>query len=916
MAQQSQPTKADLVNHRARLVEDYTYRTRDNKTHVLPKDREYIVVDRAPGRLWLRYPLVGDYYTTSNHSCDVPIDKVEVLAERYFTNANCAGRIVHPVADVVPQGENGFRFVKDRDGQILSMSEDQTQFIVTVPYGINVGETFILPVRYGKIRNNFPSDYAWAYIHHRFHFRMDYTCRDKNGNTTHVFLRNDNQCCVRAVSSDGRILTVTTPAADGGRQRLLVDFWAGTHNTDNLRTADFENRTFIARRDTNCTTRTSDVLKTNMIGYIQGLNSAKTTFHVRTFTGKEFCVPTVRTIEVGVPRGDYRIVQSSTSAARYGGPQPTLSAPIPQTGDLVDRLLTEVLTELYAQRHNTPETVRRYDVFMRDSNAIAATIATFKRGVHPKAFEAMNNARCISLDVIRSLPSATSSNDKGIYVRLYEGFPKDSPYRGKIFDYVGQTTVDFKTRGKSHASRAKKGTTGSRHYAVANAARTLNYRAIFRLEEDMPRDKVNLLECLFMMILNSFSPRIKVMPTEDQWKTKTTGPSFNYFANAHLATLLSQIMDKACKHTGFSYPTGGSLELEGLNLNLPLLEVSWNTKHRWVRQILDDRYIFSTSPYTYQNQGKSSESEQFTFWIASGNDETHAVLVKPDKRHGLDTGKKIWYNLEVMKQSSHEAPFYRLPKIGSLNNWNVGSRIGIKVTWEHNGKCYAKYIQQVSVTSKLDSAHIAHKQGAGLYAYIMQSHWPYSPDRPALYSKHPHIAEVLDLKVDHYRQECILDMRPPPTSFLPAVEKKLDAAANLMRNMGLENVNHTWQGLGYIDLDAEVTAKDTNMKTVKKWIGNRSDCDFCLTGRLVSYSQSGKTRLFLPNISQYETIRPHMKCEQAEDANGNLIDRCQPCVDRELPCSWSYVEKLFGSPKGAQQPTNHNLWPRIGWLLM
>lgn len=39
-----------------------------------------------------------------------------------------------------------------------------------------------------------------------------------------------------------------------------------------------------------------------------------------------------------------------------------------------------------------------------------------------------------------------------------------------------------------------------------------------------------------------------------------------------------------------------------------------------------------------------------------------------------------------------------------------------------------------------------------------------------------------------------------------------------------------------------------------------------------------------------------VKCEQARDENGNLINRCTACVKRGLPCSWSNINKLFGVP--------------------
>lgn len=832
MSQQSQPATASLINHRARLIQDISLKG-GGKTHFLSKDSLYIVTDRDPGNpghLWLVSPVVGQSFTTTI-AYRLPSDQVEVLSERYWNDNNCAGRMVQPGGNIMPQGPDGFRFEAGRDGQILGMTQDQTRFIVKVPYGDNVGKTFQLPVRHARIKSNFPGGQEMDYVHRRFKFVMDYTCHDGNGRFVHKFKKDDDQSCIRDVADGGRTLILTTPAVDNGRQHLRVDFWAGNFNKS-LLDADFVDHTFRARRDTNCTVEPSDVLKKGMVGRIKGVKKDKTEFHVKLFTGPDFWVP-INNIDVGPPLGDYRISLVSSSAS--GALRPTIPANKPQTGDLIDRLLGEILTELYTTRDNTPQALRRYDIFMRNPSAIAQTIGVFKRGMHPNAFQAMNRDRCISLGTIRSLPDVTNSGKKGVYIRVYEDFPTKSPYHDMIFIYVGQTTVGFMIRGQSHKTRTKSPTTGSRHYAVAKAARKLTYRGIFNIDEQMSHDNVNLIECLFMMILNTFSPRIKVTPTGDQWKIDTTGPTFNYWANAYVATLLTQITDAACKHTGFKYPDGGKKDLEGLNLNLPLLEVSWNTKHRWVRHTLGDRWIFTTNSYTFEDQGKSDASKQFTFWIHSGNDEKHSILVKPDEKHGLDVGKKFWASLEVMKEGVHEAPFYRLPTIGSLNNWNIGSRIGIKVTWEHKGKYYAKYIQQVSTTSVLDSAQLAHKQGAGLYAYIMQGRWPESADRPQSYSSTPHIAEVLDLAVDHFRQECALDLKPAPLKPLPVIQRNLEVAANLMRRLDLENVNHTWQGLGHVDLDAELRAKDTNMQTAKKYIRDRYDCDYCFMGCVVSH---------------------------------------------------------------------------------
>ena len=111
-----------------------------------------------------------------------------------------------------------------------------------------------------------------------------------------------------------------------------------------------------------------------------------------------------------------------------------------------------------------------------------------------------------------------------------------------------------------------------------------------------------------------------------------------------------------------------------------------------------------------------------------------------------------------------------------------------------------------------------------------------------------------------------------------------------------ENVNHTWQGLGHVDLDAELRAKDTNMQTARKYIRDRDDCDYCFMGCVVSCPAVYTIEDILTKVLQYKTGKAQIKCEQAVGLDGRKINRCQPCVDRGLPCSWSFVDKLFGDP--------------------
>jgi hypothetical protein len=284
--------------------------------------------------------------------------------------------------------------------------------------------------------------------------------------------------------------------------------------------------------------------------------------------------------------------------------------------------------------------------------------------------------------------------------------------------------------------------------------------------------------------------------------------------------------------------------LVGLNVRVPMYDdYDHLGRPRWTRQDLSDRRVFTREPNTFASTYSDGISMTLNFFAhAYGQRSDATVNVQPDPAHGLEVGTQFWALWEVMTNGQpHPAPHFRVPGIGSFSNWNrevnVANMVGLKVIWQHRGQWYAKYVQRnnsgghlVDSLSSDQGSLNTYAVGAGLYGYFMRGEWDIANSPRAGFYRDFGQIEVLTIKAEHYRQEFVLTMDAGPMTQLGQVTFNVEIAANHMRRLGLQNVSGAWRVFSRV-------ATDPAQKKVKnhgKFVGNRTQCDYCFILHLVS----------------------------------------------------------------------------------
>lgn len=227
------------------------------------------------------------------------------------------------------------------------------------------------------------------------------------------------------------------------------------------------------------------------------------------------------------------------------------------------------------------------------------------------------------------------------------------------------------------------------------------------------------------------------------------------------------------------------------------------------------------------------------------------ISVPPDPQNGLVAGTKFWPVWEVMLNREHEHPHFRAPRLGCFSNqtldYNAANRLGFKVIWESNGQWYFKYIQRSikhlrePISTDPGSSH-TYTLGACLYSYFTRITWGQAGrDAPGFYVDFGK-AEILDLKIDHFRQEYTLTLDTSQPAYKGPIAPSTQGAATQMEQLGLENIDEEWQQFTPHNNDAVIRGHKLPQTDIARYVNTSTmtpkdtRCDSCFELNVSSIS--------------------------------------------------------------------------------
>jgi len=791
---------------------------------------------------------------------NVRLSDLNIVEQRALRERDAAGRMCSVLSDFRTDEQPHITLTSTDRLQIRRLSTDYTQYIIDIPFGRFAGRQNIrIPFRHIENLEPFPIRAGGpnSWLNHRFRFDMDYQSRDEQNNVIHSFSAG-NTCCIRDVVDNGKILMVVTHDKDNGKTRLRVDYWAGTKGQ--ILNADLDNHTFQAIEDFTCKRVTTQVMRRNDIGFVRVLTNV-------TIPGGDIVICNVSqnrtnmqvemgSVQVGYPLGTYTV--KHVTPVSVPNPQPPLN--VQGAGsDVLSRTVLGILTSVWNARDLLPSSIRRFDRFFNTDNNRNQTLNSFLAGLwRPTGIANCLSVRPFTLENLqRNVGDVSTSTRAGVYLRTYQDFPTNSPFHGNIYLYVGKT-VNFRQRHNAHLSSARTGPSfNSFHYTVARAARTSRVLGMFSHTGDFStsaegqnfRSVIELLITLFVGAMSERTLNAQLVSRDPQAGiTGNTISSLNLFNHSQVANTWTGLFDEIRRRTGFPELTSTVGRIVGLNVRVPMYDdYDHLGRPRWTCQDLQDRRVFTREPVTFASTYWDGISMTLNFFAhAYGQRSDATVNVQPDPAHGLEVGTQFWAMWEVMTNGApHPAPHFRVPDIGSFSNWNeainVANMVGLKVIWQHNDQWYAKYVQRnnsgghlVEFLSSDQGSLNTYAVGAGLYGYFMRGNWDIANSPRAGFYRDFGQIEVLQMRTEHYRQELILTMDAGPIRSLGRVTFNVELAANHMRHIGLHNVAGAWRVFQRVPNDPA----QQKVKNHGKFVGNRTQCDYCFILHLASTSPS------------------------------------------------------------------------------
>lgn len=872
---------SDYTNRRGKLKTALTIRLPNRNVVTLPEATQveiHGVETLQAGRGSLTIFIPG-YSVRGQDGYSIEINKIKVLPERVETNASAGGRLCKLRRNYADTSSN-FTMTTAHQGLVSRLSQDGTQYIITIPFGNDKDRTIRVPFRIVVLGPQLPTRAA---RHRRFTIQHDYTVKNQAQQTIHT-LKTGNVSVIDDVVDGGKFLIVKDNSKDQGRTLLRVPMWTG-QIADSIDASDIRDHTFKAERDEPNTSGNGG-MRSDDIGFTRQFNRPTNEVRICNRTqGKKIMTVPIASVKLGYRYGVYVVNYTPAQFTITTIPRPSSSNLGPSVQ--ITKAVTGILWGIDNQKNALPGTIRRYDDYFATNASRDLTATVFNNGLVPYAKTAFSSSTYSLENLLSKCPAATT-REAGIYLRAYWDFRSSSPYHGKVFIYTGKTK-DFGDRDRHHNSGpTTDNVKHTQHYVVSAAARKHKAIQIWKhgvaqgsltSPGDLTRSVMELLVTLFLGSLSNRTLNLEIH-SDDPRSLGTVVGSLRLFNNSQVARIWTGIANEVFDKINFPRMTSTSGQITGLNIRVPMGDDSDREKPRWTRQVLSDRSVFMREQLTFQCTWRDSNKHNLNFYgEAFGKRKDVAITIPPDVNNGLTNGTKFHLAFEVMDDEYHEAPFLRVPDIGSFNNWtpnaNVANRIGLKIIWKHQGQFFVKCVQREAAGGHLTD-YFSSQQGSlntyvtgvALWEYFTRSNWGVPGKTSPPFYRDLKAAEILDISQNHFRQEINLTLDVSPVVYVGPVVRDLQAAATAMQDLGLENVGGRWQQFTQHSNDPLIKSGRLGRRDMSTYVKNRTTCNRCYLLSLGPQNYDCK--------------------------NEPGTDRCTGCIERGLPCSWSYVSVLFG----------------------
>lgn len=574
-----------------------------------------------------------------------------------------------------------------------------------------------------------------------------------------------------------------------------------------------------------------------------------------------------------------------------------IQAPTPTT--VFKYQLEHLLTTIYVNRHNihalseahmitidTPQKRKKlanaaYEGLMKaDPN----TLRVFAQ---PNGFTLSDLTRC-------GIEVKTSNYTAGLYFRVHEKF-RDGDFanvRGG-FLYVGSTGV-MQTRNTSHTNDANNPDSAgynSRHYRAARAAKKTTVKQFLHLPDSYakPYDRRanEVLETCFMLMFGSVAGRLVVSDPSKYNESNSDGKLTVSERVRAQWTVLSNIAAKSLKHTkwGLAEKKMGGLA-DGLNASCPIDRYSheYNDKMLWTSTHVPqtNRTIFRRIGKMLASAGKDTSALRIIPFRVTGKRILYLTTTFPfvAENFGLKAKTEVGIHIEIMDEGrEHPTPYYNGPLASPFRNGTTLRRLGVAITWDHNGKSYRCFVRAPMIGLRADNP--GEFNGAQQYSTVaaLITHFTgikfkdAQGNRPS-YIEDMGLAQIMELTFERFRNE--ITARPHHQQIRDFTETQDPAnAKQAMQNFrfpngqGLSNVDGPWRSTDYATLREHAKAHE---RANKVGVGKQ------LSGKVKAKS-----------------------CDRCKFDSGNLVckqkgttNTCEHCAKVGLPCSWTSPEIILG----------------------
>lgn len=609
--------------------------------------------------------------------------------------------------------------------------------------------------------------------------------------------------------------------------------------------------------------------------------------NIWTRAGRPRCVVPLKHITVGAKNtGKYEVTRTAPHITQLSLQPPLLSAPGP--GDLRNHF-SAFLTGVWEAREKLPQLQTRHRYWLENPDKIRGTCHRIQESIRkcsPKLLDVLARDDFTLKDVMNACKTVRGDNvSAGCYLRVYSDFDPESEWADyDPFGYDGQTNNQSRRNREHQRNSLQEKFKYSHHYQIMNAARKVEVFQLCQHDENEGGSALNgkgmrdITEQLLMVMLRLYST--KALSMKD--KIDQVGEAEEQLSDRGLSALFNEIGTLSFKQTGFADPWQPGRKVPfgsggGANFKSPLGGDQGEAYEKVPWSVTDqpDMWIFHRSSMVLGSDRRVFATD---FKENRGNfDNINVAMDAGPEGMTPQVGDTFWIQFEVMKpgKGEHPVPFFRNATIGAYENWEYANMIAFKIFWKSKatGKFYVKYWQRnvpkpLYVPGHYKNCHRRYALGVALYAYFVRSEWP---NKPACVPSFGY-ANLAMVEVNHLRQQVNINVLTRSLAILKGPKEDLRPVIELMKAAGLHNVNGPWQSLDHSYVDDPNTYENGVLPNgmVRAGLRQRRSCDACAI--------------------YIEAVSSASECSRVGDSN-----RCQECVLRGLPCSWTPTPIIFGN---------------------